>query len=619
MSTSISFDNIEILKFDPTKSKSATTVEYIQNIFGSNNLYFDQKNVGIGVTTPLETLDVSGVIQTNFVKTDGLTVRNNLYTESQDAFVTIRVGDRNAGNPYLSFNVAEELGGQWSFGIDNSDNKLKWKNIQDFSGPSRLVLDQQGFLGVGGVENPTAEISLPSSNKNRKILLYDLANNAHQFSGFGSSQTELRYQVGGVGIDHVFYSGVNSSSSKELLRIKGDGRLGLGGGSGSTSIKGKLSVGVDLTENLWGMEMISQDNNSFGSGVLLTNNGVGGRSFGVVSSSGKLNFMDLASTNTNFLTLDQFGGMELKNNTRTHLFVNGSNGNVGIGTSTPSFLLDVNAPARVQNNLFVGNGTSAVGVRLWDISGASWTMTTGGYNLTFSNGTIGGSLTPKVKIDQEGTVEVEKNINVKGKVQENGGDLLPAGTILPFAGRDNAIPLGFILCDGRNLNEIDYPNLFTVIGTTYGGNSVNRTFKVPDLRCRFPLGSGVGVSGVNNLELPPGSTGATNDVPSTKILGTKEGFEKVQLRTTNMPSHKHTATCGDANFSNQPSFSSGEWGGGQSNNKRPIWAGDASRGITNFGIANVGHTHNITLSDTGSNEPHNNMPPYLVINYIIKF
>lgn len=64
---------------------------------------------------------------------------------------------------------------------------------------------------------------------------------------------------------------------------------------------------------------------------------------------------------------------------------------------------------------------------------------------------------------------------------------VPVGTILSFSG--TSVPAGYLLCDGREVSRIDYSNLFTVIGTTFGAGDGSTTFNIPDLRGRFIEGS----------------------------------------------------------------------------------------------------------------------------------
>jgi hypothetical protein len=100
-----------------------------------------------------------------------------------------------------------------------------------------------GNIGIG-TNNPTAKLDVASTFKvsgsvlaplkfennisNRLLELYESANNDHQFYGFGINGNTLRYQVEGPIASHIFYAGVNSTSSIELMRISGNGNVGIG-------------------------------------------------------------------------------------------------------------------------------------------------------------------------------------------------------------------------------------------------------------------------------------------------------------------------------------------------------------------------------------------------------
>lgn len=94
-----------------------------------------------------------------------------------------------------------------------------------------------------------------------------------------------------------------------------------------------------------------------------------------------------------------------------------------------------------------------------------------------------------------------------------------AGQIIPWPAAGN-IPVGWLECDGRALGPADYPRLFAVIGTAYGGDGV-ATFNLPDLRGRVPLGRS-----------------------ASRAAGTQVGAESVSITLdgANLPLHTHTAT-----------------------------------------------------------------------------
>ena len=92
------------------------------------------------------------------------------------------------------------------------------------------------------------------------------------------------------------------------------------------------------------------------------------------------------------------------------------------------------------------------------------------------------------------------------------------GEIRLFAG--NYAPEDWAICDGRLLSVNDFPPLYALIGTTYGGNGTT-TFGLPDLRGRVPIGQGQGA----------GLTART--------IGQKAGSETVSLNASQLPPHSH--------------------------------------------------------------------------------
>jgi microcystin-dependent protein len=158
------------------------------------------------------------------------------------------------------------------------------------------------------------------------------------------------------------------------------------------------------------------------------------------------------------------------------------------------------------------------------------------------------------------------------------------GEIRPFAFNFN--PRGWFLCAGQLLSIQQYSALFSLLGTNYGGNGTT-TFGLPDLRGRTPVSVG------GSLQY---------------VMGEQLGEEAVQLNIGDMPMHTHQAKAATGNGAQQPNNNAYGHTGANASGAR--YAVD-----TNPLIA----LNPTTIQPVGSGLPHDNMQPYLTINYCICF
>ena len=107
-------------------------------------------------------------------------------------------------------------------------------NIQGTS-VSASTITTTGNVGIG-VTTPNAPLQFLNVTANRKIVLYETTNNDHQYFGFGVNANILRYQVDATNANHVFYAGASSTTSNELMRISGNGNVGIGTTNPSTTL-----------------------------------------------------------------------------------------------------------------------------------------------------------------------------------------------------------------------------------------------------------------------------------------------------------------------------------------------------------------------------------------------
>lgn len=151
------------------------------------------------------------------------------------------------------------------------------------------------------------------------------------------------------------------------------------------------------------------------------------------------------------------------------------------------------------------------------------------------------------------------------------------GEIRMFAG--NFAPVGWAFCQGQLLAIADNDVLFNLIGTTYGGDGQN-TFALPNLASRIPVHVGPGFA-----------------------LGQAAGAETVTLTTSQIPAHSHVP-LGSTNQADQPSPANNIWA---STSPSTSYANPPS----SFQMAQQ------ALNPSGGSQPHDNMVPFLCVNFII--
>lgn len=157
------------------------------------------------------------------------------------------------------------------------------------------------------------------------------------------------------------------------------------------------------------------------------------------------------------------------------------------------------------------------------------------------------------------------------------------GEIRMFGG--NFAPAGWMLCQGQLLPISENETLFNLIGTTYGGDG-QETFALPNLQSRVPMHAGQGPGISQNYQ-----------------LGEVAGVESVTLTTNQIPIHNHAFLASlSAPSSTDPT--------------NQVIAQSSQIHMFTEDVANKQMNPN-SLTPTGGSQPHENLQPYLAINFII--
>lgn len=157
---------------------------------------------------------------------------------------------------------------------------------------------------------------------------------------------------------------------------------------------------------------------------------------------------------------------------------------------------------------------------------------------------------------------------VTSAIQTQLTNLMPSGAIILWSGASNAIPTGFVLCDGTN--------------------------STPDLRNRFVVGAG-----------------------GTYAVGATGGADSVTLTTSQIPSHNHsatsTSTVTDPGHTHTFAGSVASGGSGSSNRD-----GSRATKTTNSSTTGISVSTSTSIGNTGGGSSHENRPPYYALCYIMK-
>ena len=325
---------------------------------------------GNGLTLTGSTVSLGGAMSTNasFSATTG---NSMFYMESADAAASTKAGfllrmnagyigsqyeliarksDATANSGQSDFVLLKDFstGGGYMdlMKIDNSTNNIMFNSGKTTASSYGNLVLSNGYFGIG-TSTPHAPIQVSNTYANRKMVLYEGANDDHQFAGIGANANVMRYQVASYGSDaHVFYGGVNSTSSGEMMRIAG-GYVSIGGRTSSMTGSSVFDIDIDNGAGYGGMYLNSADPD----GIPFYGYGIQGSAKAWTYYNGTTGLWSIYSNSADRLSITSAGNVGIGT---TSPYTNAKLDIVGYNTATDGsngVFLDVQNSSNYTNNL----------------------------------------------------------------------------------------------------------------------------------------------------------------------------------------------------------------------------------------------------------------------------
>lgn len=468
--------------------------------------------------------------------------------------------DTGIGN----FSIRRTIGIDGNADILNTGNGVLGFGTNNTSG--RMVIDASGRVGIN-TTSPNAPLMVSKDSSN------SINTGAGTKWGENNNPSQLLLTGGFMNTDRRLALGYNTQSDIAAIQS-----LNYGTGMKDLLINpagGNVGIGI-LTTPSYTLDV----NGSFNTttinitypsdgAITLANN----MTIQAKNSAGSYENVFWPRTTDNRTYLN-FGtnGFTIRNNSGNETMYMSNNNNIGIGTLTPNYKLDVAGTGhflgdllldgKLQVNNYVGINTPATPAYQLEVNGS------GRFAGQF---TVNDYVAINTAIDNNYHLKVNGNTYVNGNLTVTGSiNLVPTGCIMMYYGDGTSpAPTGWLWCDGTDIPET-YTALRNLVGT-----------KTPNMKGRVPVG---------------------RDAAQTEFdtLGETGGEKTHTLTKAEMPNHNHGFTAIQDRTWTNDSGVSGMW---TANQEKP--------GTTTATGGPPGATD-------GQSSPHNNLQPYLVLNYIIK-
>ena len=221
--------------------------------------------------------------------------------------------------------IAYQRNNSWGRGdllfLQNSDASGAAPVLAD----AKMVIKNNGNVGIG-TTTPNASLQLSNIINNRRLVLWEDSNNDHQYYGFGINASTLRYQVPFTGASHIFYAATGTTTSNQLMRIQGNGNVGIGVATATERLHVNGNIRVANDASIFGLDQLVGFND-----LRFYGDPIGGPDFYIGSDgrSGFTNTYSNVSLNVRGITGDPWF-FSVENPAGSALFDVLGNGNVSV-------------------------------------------------------------------------------------------------------------------------------------------------------------------------------------------------------------------------------------------------------------------------------------------------